>query len=88
MVQILYRPGYFDIKHYETPSGGKEIYPEGYADKFIAKGRKIGTSLAACRFDHIRGFYDVPDATQFPAVEFNPAAVTRANIQNGEDVPF
>lgn len=88
MVQILYRPGYFDIKHYETASGGQEIYPEGYADKFIAKGRKIGTSLAACRFDHIRGFYDVPDATQFPAVEFNPAAVTRATRMNDEDIPF
>ena len=88
MVQCLYRPGYFDITHYETESGGHEIYPEGYADKFIAKGREIGTGLAKCRFDHIRGFYDVPDATQFPAVEFNPSDVTRPTRENGDYIPF
>jgi len=96
MVQILYRPGYFDITHYETPSGGNEMYPEGYADKFIAKGREIGTNLAKCRFDHIRGFYDEPELTQFPhntaaKSDFNPAAVPVINRQarmNDEDIPF
>lgn len=83
MVQILYRPGYFHIKHYETESGGQEIYPEGYADKFIAKGREIGTSLATCRFDPIRGFYDAPDHTQFEPVDF-----TTTRPKPGQDVPF
>lgn len=97
MVQILYRPGYFDITHYETPSGGSDIYPEGYADKFIAKGREIGTGLAKCRFDHIRGFYDAeePDfappgpSTQFPVKnEFNPINVPRGQHGKDDDIPF
>jgi len=91
MVQILYRPGYFDITHYETASGGHEMYPEGYADKFIAKGRKIGTNLARCRFDHIRGFYDEPEPTQFPSTTetFNPlnVPITRPDLDKG-DPPF
>ena len=96
MVQILYRPGYFDITHYETDSGGSEIYPEGYADKFIAKGREIGTNLAKCRFDHIRGFYDESASTQFPTKstspesDFNPAIIpqnARPNLDGG-DTPF
>ena len=82
MVQILYRPGYFDIKHYETASGGQEVYPDGYADRFIAKGRKVGTSLAVCRFDHVRGFHDVPELTQFPTElnQFKP--------DPSSDIPF
>ena len=90
MVQILYRPSYFDITHFETASGGQEIYPEGYADRFIAKGRKTGTAFAVCRFDHIRGFYDVPEQTQFPSVPtFNPAAVPMGNRANLDgDTPF
>ena len=97
MVQILYRPGYFDITHYETESGGHEIYPEGYADKFIAKGREIGTNLAKCRFDHIRGFYDAPDEMEFPGPstqfpikpDFNPSAVpTPTRGGNDQDIPF
>lgn len=83
MVQILYRPGYFNITHYETPYGGQEMYPEGYADRFIAKGRKIGTNLAKCRFDHIRGFYDEPEATAFEPTDF-----TTMRPQRGEEVRF
>jgi len=91
MVQIIYRPGYFDITHYETESGGQEIYPDGYADKFIAKGREIGTGLAKCRFDHIQGFYDVPQPTQFPASpDFNAASVPARNFTelDKRDTPF
>jgi len=86
LVQILYRPGYFDIKHYETASGGQEIYPEGYADRFIAKGRKVGTSLAVCRFDHIRGFYDEPDLTQFQTDK--PVDINQFKPDTKEDIPF
>jgi hypothetical protein len=85
MVQIIYRPGYFDITHYETESGGQEIYPEGYADKFIAKGREIGTGLAKCRFDHIRGFYD----EQMNAPVFNSSVdFTQARPKDESDIPF
>jgi replicative DNA helicase len=84
IVQCLYRPGYFDITHYETESGGSEIYPEGYADKFIAKGREIGTGLAKCRFDHIRGFYDEPTAQ--PSFQTTDFTIPRANTN--EPVPF
>lgn len=86
MVQCLYRPGYFDITHYETETGGQEMYPEAYADKFIAKGREIGTGLAKCRFDHIRGFYDEPNqAPNFAhGVDFTEQ---RPNL-NDQDLPF
>ena len=86
MVQILYRPGYFDIKHYETASGGQEVYPEGYADRFIAKGRKVGTSLAVCRFDHVRGFYDEPGLTQFPTEK--PLDLNQFKPDTNGDIPF
>mgnify|MGYP003403055430 CR=1 FL=1 len=84
IVQCLYRPGYFDITHYETESGGQEIYPEGYADKFIAKGREIGTGLAKCRFDHIRGFYDEPAMQP----NFQPTDFTMPRANTKELVPF
>jgi hypothetical protein len=84
IVQCLYRPGYFDITHYETESGGSEIYPEGYADKFIAKGREIGTGLAKCRFDHIRGFYDEPTAQ--PSFQTTDFTIPRANLD--EEIRF
>ncbi|MBP6813171.1 MAG: hypothetical protein KA138_16695 [Saprospiraceae bacterium] len=84
IVQCLYRPGYFDITHYETESGGSEIYPEGYADKFIAKGREIGTGLAKCRFDHIRGFYDEP--TTQPSFQPINFTIPRANLD--EEIRF
>jgi phage pi2 protein 07 len=90
MVQILYRPSYFDITHFETASGGQEMYPEGYADRFIAKGRKTGTAFAVCRFDHIRGFYDVPDfAPPSFDTDFNPASIPdNARPSDNTDIPF
>lgn len=86
MVQILYRPGYFDIKHYETASGGQEVYPEGYADRFIAKGRKLGTNLAICRFDHVRGFYDEPGVSQFQTDKH--VDLNRFKPDTSQDIPF
>ena len=86
MVQILYRPGYFDITHYETANGGQEVYPEGYADIFIAKGRETGTNLAKCRFDHVRGFYDEPGLTEFTAEK--PVDINQFKPDTSQDIPF
>ena len=87
MVQCLYRPGYFEITHYETEIGGQEIYPDGYADKFIAKGREIGTGLARCRFDHIRGFHDSENSIQAPNYG-PPVDFTEARPSLDEKTPF
>lgn len=84
IVQCLYRPGYFGVTT-RTESGGQEIYPEGYADKFIAKGREIGTGLAKCRFDHIRGFYDEPTAQPNYAPSYD---ISQARPKPGEEVRF
>ena len=88
MVQCLYRPGYFDIKHYEPESGGQEIYPEGYADKFIAKGREIGTGLAKCRFDKVLGFYDIPDQTIQTPNYPPPTDFSTMRPKQGEEIRF
>lgn len=80
MVQVLYRPGYFDITEREV-GGGIEPYPENYADVFVAKGRETGPALAAARFDPVKGFYDADFefpkfGSQFPTKqEFNPLSV-------------
>lgn len=78
--QFLYRPEFFEIK--EDPEGN--VYPPGYADVFIGKGRETGAALCEARFDPVRGFYDVEQEFTMPA--FNPAmpAFTRKE----PDTPF
>lgn len=89
IVKILYRPGYFDIHDFELPGGGREPYPDGYADHFIAKGRETGPELVKCRFDPVRGFYDVPEPTQFPSAQpFDGNTITAARPMNDQDIPF
>lgn len=54
---LPYRPEYVQVMSREdgTP------YEKGYADNFIAKGRETGRDASECRFNHILGFYDVPE---------------------------
>lgn len=79
-VLLLYRPGYYDLT---ADSEGKDYHPD-HADITIGKGRNTGRAVCECRFDHIKGFYNVTDDqpgasgyhTQFPQIE------------RTEDIPF
>lgn len=86
IVKILYRPSYFDIEKYELPGGGFEIYPEKYADHFLAKGRETGPELVKCRFDHIQGFYDAVDQPFSPYKNNYLPKLERPS--NFDDIPF
>jgi hypothetical protein len=60
---LPYRPDYVQI----TSDDNGTPYVKGYADNFIAKGRETGRDASECRFNHILGFYDVPEAqNDFP----------------------
>ena len=92
-----FRPGYYEITQDETG----RIYEEDYADWNVAKGRDVGLSITECRFNHILGFYDKVELSNFPTHEltdftqpkqsvpaFNPAAVSRPNRANADETPF
>lgn len=83
IVKTLYRPGYFDIS--VSPDG--QPYPDNYADHFIAKGRETGPFLVCCRFDPIKGFYDIPNELSIPTYEptFDPS---QARPKKDQDIPF
>lgn len=85
-----YRPEKFGIKTWTDDRGAQFDYPQGYADFVIEKGRDTGSGLIECRFDHIRGFYDVSeqDITTNEIPEYNPAAGMSPNRAAIEDVPF
>jgi replicative DNA helicase len=87
IVQCLYRPEMFDISTRELANGSIEPYPEKYADVFMAKGRESGVALSEARFDPVLGFFDAPQATQFPATAHYSFNVPRADFDK-EDVPF
>jgi len=85
IVKSIYRAEYHDM--FEDEMGNST---RGFAEHIIVKGRESGTAVAKCRFDHIRGFYDEPESTQFTTSTetFNPGAVTRQKRANDEDIPF
>ena len=79
-VLLLYRPGYYDLT---ADTDGKDYHPD-HADITIGKGRNTGRAICECRFDAVRGFYNVTDdrpgasgyTSQFPQIE------------RTEDLPF
>lgn len=59
LILLPYRPEYVKVLEREV-NGAWEPYPTGYADIFGGKGRETGMVGAECRFNHIKGFYDIP----------------------------
>lgn len=92
LILLPYRPDYVNVFEREIGPGVIEPYPEGYADIFAGKGRETGRLGAECRFNHIKGFYDVPTIfeeriLQNNVPEWKPTAgITRP--VNDEDIPF
>lgn len=70
-ILLLYRPGYYNITEDETG----DIYPEGYADIFVGKGRDTEQVKIKCRFNEVYGFHDAPQPTMFPASQPTPSAI-------------
>lgn len=88
IIHLLYRPEYYQIT---TDEEGRP-YPEKYADIFTGKGRDVGRSLAMCRFNEVKGFYDADEyqSSQFPAtppVFQNIPKSARPDLDT-EDIPF
>ena len=93
---LPYRPEHVKVEC--DPDGNP--YEKGYADNFIAKGRETGVDASECRFDHIRGFYDVSEQTgMYPGAskppksneQFIPAYDVTAGMsanRNDEKIPF
>lgn len=80
MILLLYRPSHYEI---DTDENG-DLYPDGYADIFLAKGRDVAKSLIKCRFNEVAGFHD-SDFFQSNRYESIPAAA-RPGIN--DDTPF
>jgi hypothetical protein len=84
IMQSLYRPSIFDIF---VDSNGQP-YAENYADVSICKGRESGTAQAECRFDHIRGFYDIEEVSEFVPQDVAPIDFSQQRPKPNEDIPF
>ena len=85
-VMLLYRPEYYNI--FENEKG--EVYPPGYAEIIVAKGRETGNAIAECRFDPIRGYHDAePEFATMPGTKdftIPQSAISAARLE--EEVPF
>jgi len=94
LILLPYRPDYVNVFDRETGPGVIESYPEGYADVYVGKGSEYGRLGAECRFNHIKGFYDVPSVfeeriMQNAVPDWNPTAVITANRkEDDETIPF
>ena len=81
-----FRPGYYEITQDENGC----TYEEDYADWCVAKGRDVGLSLTECRFNHILGFHDKVEASNFPtsAPPTDFTVPISARPSNNEPIPF
>lgn len=85
-----FRPAYYEITQDET---GRD-YGDDYADWCVAKGRDVGLSLTECRFNHILGFYDKVELSNFPTQQpqdftepkNQSSAIPKADVNF--DIPF
>lgn len=82
MVQLIHRPSVWGIERDENGN----IYPEGYAEFSIVKGRETGCGIVEARFDPVRGFFAPEDTpTQFPVKDTFTIERTR---EYDKDIPF
>lgn len=93
LILLPYRPDYVNVLDREIGPGVIEAYPEGYADIFVGKGRRTGRLGAECRFNHIKGFHDVPSVfeeriLQNAVPDWSPKIGMPATRSEPLDVPF
>jgi len=80
-VLLLYRPGYYDLT---ADSEGKDYHPD-HADITIGKGRNTGRAVCECRFDHIKGFYNVANEMPGASAAYDYSI---PKFERTEDLPF